>query len=74
MLLSDFRGKYLKRNGRRNLIIMTWDCSHELNGHCELLKKKCSPAEKGCVMYGKVRKIKLENAGKDLKSENNIKK
>lgn len=29
---------------------MSFECKHDLNGHCELLKKKCSPGQKGCVL------------------------
>ncbi|WP_281950535.1 hypothetical protein [Nitrosophilus kaiyonis] len=30
-----------------------WTCSHQIGEYCDLLKKKCDPGDKGCVLYGK---------------------
>ncbi|MRJ03226.1 MAG: hypothetical protein GXO19_02510 [Epsilonproteobacteria bacterium] len=30
-----------------------WTCSYQIGSECELLKKKCDPGDKGCVLYGK---------------------
>lgn len=29
---------------------MSFECKYYLNGHCELLDKKCDPGQKGCVL------------------------
>jgi hypothetical protein len=33
----------------------SWGCLHLIDKKCSLLKKECSPGEKGCVLYGKAR-------------------
>ncbi len=34
---------------------MSWDCPHlARDNYCNLLKIKCDPACKGCVLHGKV--------------------
>ncbi|MDR0761890.1 MAG: hypothetical protein LBF13_02435 [Campylobacteraceae bacterium] len=33
----------------------SWECSHLIDKKCSLLKKECSPGEKGCVLYGKAK-------------------
>lgn len=30
-----------------------WTCSHQIGEYCDLLKKRCDPGDKGCVLYGK---------------------
>jgi hypothetical protein len=34
---------------------MSWECSHLVDKKCNLLKKECSPGQKGCVLYGKAK-------------------
>jgi len=31
-----------------------WGCIHLVDKECKLLKKRCDPGTKGCVLYGKV--------------------
>ncbi|MDR1977042.1 MAG: hypothetical protein LBQ18_08665 [Campylobacteraceae bacterium] len=57
--------------------VSSWDCSHLINQKCDLLKKECSPGEKGCVLYGKAKFANEETASneaydrraKDVKDE-----
>ena len=30
-----------------------WTCSHQVGEICDLLKKTCTPGDKGCTLYGK---------------------
>ncbi|NLC28719.1 MAG: hypothetical protein GX780_08120 [Campylobacteraceae bacterium] len=30
-----------------------WSCPECIDGKCLILKKVCTPGEKGCVLYGK---------------------
>ncbi len=50
---------------------MSWTCSYLINEVCLLLKKKCQPLQKGCVLEGKVTFI---NHAADSESESNQKK
>lgn len=34
---------------------MSWECPEQDKYNCKKLKKKCSPGQKGCRLYGKVR-------------------
>lgn len=33
---------------------MSWICPNQDKEWCDLLKRLCKPAQKGCVLYGKV--------------------
>ena len=30
-----------------------WTCSYQVGDVCDLLKKPCTPGDKGCTLYGK---------------------
>lgn len=33
----------------------SWSCPHSKEEICEIIKKACSPGDKGCVLYAKAR-------------------
>lgn len=45
----------------------SWSCSHLKAGICDILKKVCTPGEKGCVLYGKVRFSSNDKANEAFK-------
>jgi len=39
---------------------MTWTCPHQIRSACKLLKRKCKPGIKGCVLSNKVKFIDID--------------
>ena len=32
-----------------------WTCPHDVDGICDIIRKKCDPGDRGCVLYGKAK-------------------
>lgn len=51
-------------------IIMIGGCPHyDMQAYCQRLKRPCDPATKGCVLEGKVRRLKSDNKGKPMSAK-----
>ncbi|MGD8739983.1 MAG: DUF2249 domain-containing protein [Desulfobacterales bacterium] len=49
---------------------MIGGCPHDdIKGYCQRLKRACNPAARGCVLEGKVRRLKSDNRGEHMSAK-----